>query len=219
VVQPTAPGERRTWAGIPADDRRADRRQRLLDAGFELLGTSGATATSVRAVCRQAGLNTRYFYESFDDVDALLVAVYDRTVGQLYRALAAADETAGEDPRARLRAGFETAVAFVDEDRRRGRVLFVEGRGNRAVDRHRVAAWQVLVEGIRGHDARTDDMRRRRDGDIGQVRAGMIAGGFTSLLVEWLDGRLDITRQQLVADATAASLQIVGLPPRSERDR
>ena len=36
---------------------------------------------SVRSVCRECGLNTRYFYESFDDVDDLLGAVYDRVSG------------------------------------------------------------------------------------------------------------------------------------------
>ena len=37
----------------------------------------------MRAVCQGARLNPRYFYESFDDLDALVVAVYDRVVDEL----------------------------------------------------------------------------------------------------------------------------------------
>ena len=81
---------RTSWAGIPAEDRRAARRDRLLDAAFDLLGTEGWSATTVRGVCQAAQLNPRYFYESFPDLDALFVAVYDRsayrTPGSLTRA-------------------------------------------------------------------------------------------------------------------------------------
>jgi AcrR family transcriptional regulator len=52
-----------------------------MDAAFQLLGTEGWSGTSVRAVCQGARLNPRYFYESFDDLDALVIAVYDRVVG------------------------------------------------------------------------------------------------------------------------------------------
>ncbi|HEX6416981.1 MAG TPA: TetR/AcrR family transcriptional regulator, partial [Acidimicrobiales bacterium] len=74
---------RRRWAGIPAEDRRAARRVQLVDAAFDLLGSGGEAAVTVRAVCRHARLNPRYFYESFDDLDALLIAVYERTVTEL----------------------------------------------------------------------------------------------------------------------------------------
>jgi hypothetical protein len=36
--------------------------------------------------------------------------------------------------------------------------------------------------------------------------AAILVGGYTELLVSWLDGRLDISRQQLVADSTALFL-------------
>src|SRR5918999_5057985 len=51
----------RVYAGMAAEERRARRRARLLEAGLELLGTKGAQATSVTAVCRLARLTPRYF--------------------------------------------------------------------------------------------------------------------------------------------------------------
>lgn len=189
---------RSSWAGVPAEDRKAGRRGELLDAAFDLVGTEGSGATTVRAVCRHAGLNSRYFYESFADVDELLVAVYDRTITELYESLAAASELAGDDLVGRFRAGVEASVRFVDEDRRRGRVLFVEARGNPRVDEHRLAAWQILLAEV-GREPTTP------------VRAVMLAGGFTSTLVEWLDGRLDLSRDELIDHATAITLEVAGI--------
>src|SRR5579872_7202432 len=77
-AEPVEEVARRRWRGVEPDARQAARRQRLLDAAFELLGTEGLTATTVRGVCARAGLHTRYFYESFADVDALVVALFDQ---------------------------------------------------------------------------------------------------------------------------------------------
>ena len=42
-------------------DRRAERRELLLDAAFDLLGTAGWSATTVRSVVERSALNPRYF--------------------------------------------------------------------------------------------------------------------------------------------------------------
>src|SRR5262245_18080215 len=123
---PTTDRSRSRWRGVAPEDRRAERRALLMDTAFELLGTEGWAGTSVRAVCQGARLNPRYFYESFDDLDALVVAVYDRVVSELGTAVLAAHGEAPDDPRAQLRAIVEATVAFVDDDRRRARVLYVE---------------------------------------------------------------------------------------------
>src|SRR5690606_10883397 len=47
-----APKSRTRWAGVPPEDRRAERRSLLLDAGFDLLGSEGWAGTTVRAVCQ-----------------------------------------------------------------------------------------------------------------------------------------------------------------------
>ena len=172
------------WAGIPAADRRAERRTLLLDAAFELLGTEGSHGTTVRAVCQRARLNPRYFYESFDDLDALVVAVYDRIVDELGVALASAKD---------LRTTIERTVEFVDEDRRRGRVLYVEALGNEALNRRRLEAGYQLI----------DALAPAGRGEISRVAAAITVGGLTELLVAWLDGRIDVSRDQLVDDATA----------------
>ena len=64
----------RPYRGVSADDRRADRRARLLEAGLDLVGEVGVAEVTAEAVAARAGLSKRYFYESFADRDALLVA-------------------------------------------------------------------------------------------------------------------------------------------------
>ena len=84
----------------------------------------------MRSVCRECGLNTRYFYESFADIDDLLGAVYDRVSAQLADVVEAAIAEAEDSVRARTRAGIAAVLGFSSADPRRGRVLFTEARAN-----------------------------------------------------------------------------------------
>lgn len=70
-----------SYRGVPVEQRRAERRARLLDAGREAFGTLGFHRATVKGVCQAAGLTERYFYQAFDNLEALLIAVYnERTV-------------------------------------------------------------------------------------------------------------------------------------------
>ena len=182
-------------------DRRAERRTLLLDAAFELLGTEGWAGTTVRAVCQTARLNPRYFYESFDDLDALAVAVYDRVVEELRAEVLAAEAAANGNARARTRAGIERIIGFVDEDRRRARILYVEALGNEALNRRRIETGHSVVALVE-QDAADRHGPPPPGEQIGRVAAAIFVGGLSELLMAWLDGRIDVTREQLTDDVT-----------------
>ena len=188
------------WSGLPAEDRRRERRQLLVHAAFELLASEGSTGTTVRAVCSRARLNPRYFYESFDDLDALVVAVYDSVIDELRKAVARAVAEADDDPRAAVRASVEATVRFVDDDRRRGRILYVEALGNEALNVRRMQTGFDLVELVHRDTAR----RRGSNGaeQLERVGAAMLVGGFTEILAAWLDGRIDLSVDELIDSAT-----------------
>jgi AcrR family transcriptional regulator len=80
----------RDYGGISAEDRRAERRRKLLAAGRQIWGESGITEVTVRGVCSAAGLIPRYFYEQFPNREALLFAVADDVRDELVEALVAA---------------------------------------------------------------------------------------------------------------------------------
>ena len=195
------------WAGLAAADRRAERRTLLLDAAYELLGTEGWSGTTVRAVCQAARLNPRYFYESFDGLDALVVAVYDRLVAQLAGEVRAAVAAAGDDPRAHTRAAIERIVGFIDEDRRRARVLYVEALGNEALNRRRIETGHALVAGVEQHTAERHGPLAPGE-QIGRIAAAVLVGGTSELVLAWLDGRITVSREQLIDDATDLFLAV-----------
>jgi len=197
-VQPRSRARTR-WAGVPADQRRAGRRELLLDAAFELLGTEGWSATTVRAVCTQAQLNFRYFYESFADLDELLVALYDRLVAELGEQVLAAMDAAGDEPAARLRAAIDRILAYVADDTRRGRILYVEALGSEPLNRRRLDTAHAVVAAVEEQGTR---VRGAGDAGVGRIAAAILVGGLSELVVAWLDGRIDVPRERLVDDAT-----------------
>ena len=206
VSPPSARRDSR-WSGLDPDERRARRRALLVDAAFDLLGTEGAAATTVRAVCQKAELNARYFYESFDDLDALLIAVYDHVLGGLHQAMASVAASPDMAPLMVARIGMDSIVRFIDEDRRRARVLYVEAVSNAALNRHRretdIAAIATLEQ------AAVEAAGSWPEGErVSRVGAAMLIGGISEVLLDWIDGRIDVTRDQLVDDLAALALAL-----------
>jgi TetR/AcrR family transcriptional regulator, transcriptional repressor of bet genes len=80
------------------------RREALIAACGRCLAKHGAGGTSVRAICREAGVSPGLLRHYFDGIDALVAATYRSTGAQVADALKVAVEAAGIDPRARLRA-------------------------------------------------------------------------------------------------------------------
>lgn len=111
------------WRGQTMDDRSAERRAQLLDVGFDMIGTHGAPSVTLRAVCREAGLSPRYFYESFADREELLTAVYDHAEAGLLARLVPANEAA---PKLSIREIIDICAEYFEEDPRRARTLLRE---------------------------------------------------------------------------------------------
>lgn len=191
----------RTYAGVDAADRQAERRARLLEAGLDLLGTGGLQAATVRKVCERAQLAARYFYESFTDLDALTVAVFDAIVEELISTGVRALAEAPPDTRSRLRAGLGCAIDLVNDDPRKGHVVLTLAMGSPPLARRRLAASQriaeLVAENTRGHyrDAVPADRHLT-------LISRFLVGGFAEILTAWLRDRAGTTRDQLLDDCT-----------------
>jgi AcrR family transcriptional regulator len=197
------------WRGVPAEERAAGRRALLVDVGFELVGRDGMAGTTVRKVCEAAHLNPRYFYESFPDLDALLVAVFDRTameaVTVMFDAVAGLD-AAGEEDEAVLRVAIGSIVRHVSEDPRRARILFMEGLNSEALGQRR---WTTLHEMASSMVADAQAQVQAATGEavpmpsIVTVAANLMVGGMAELVMSFVMGHLDVTLDELVEDTTA----------------
>ena len=127
---PASPHAARTYGGIDLAERKEQRRQAFLAAGLNLFGTQGYRATTVRQVCREARLTDRYFYESFETLEDLLLAVYHREFDRLQHALVPAlmSSLQARNPIAGVRQGL-TLVFEMTEDSRVARVCWLEVLG------------------------------------------------------------------------------------------
>jgi AcrR family transcriptional regulator len=80
------------------------RRASLIEATARVLARDGAAGASVRAIAAEAGVSPGLVTHHFASVDALVARTYADVGERVAAALAAATETAGDDPRARLEA-------------------------------------------------------------------------------------------------------------------
>jgi AcrR family transcriptional regulator len=199
------------YGGVPADVRRAERRERLLDAGLELLGIEGWQATTVRGICTQARLNARYFYESFSGLDELLVAVFDRIVSDAVHAVLAALEQAPQTAEGQARAIVSTFIVATTEDPRKARVAFIEALGSEALMRRRLDALQDFADLTAGY-ALQFHAQDGLDQQAAAINAQVLSGGLIEAIVAWLEERLDASREQLIEQCTALFAAAGGVP-------
>lgn len=208
--QPPASGDqpgRRKWRGVEPEARTAERRERLIGAAIELLSNEGLAGTTVRAVCARAGLHSRYFYESFADIDTLLVAVFDQLAGKFLSEVTAATDAAGEDPRARLQAAVETAAAIVKSETPVVRILTVEAIGNEQLNRRRTAMLHGIAAMMEA-DAYRIYGEPAPGERMGALSARFLAAGFAEVLVAWVEGGLPGTVEELAGDAMELMLAV-----------
>jgi AcrR family transcriptional regulator len=192
----------RRYRGITPAERQAERRQRLLAAGLELFGTVGYASTSVRAVSAAASLNSRYFYESFSSREDLLYSVYQGIVGDIFaRASEAVARESTIDGQAR--AGLLAAWNVVTEDRRKARIIAVEVVGvSERLERLRHDTRQALAQFTADNALRLagEGVRLRLDPVL---TARFLMGGVVEVLLEWINGDLDASSDEVVTHFTA----------------
>lgn len=177
--------------------RRAERRARLLEAGLDVVGDVGIGGLTMTLVVQRAELTERYFYESFADRSAFVVALFDACLADLDACFLASLAGTPPDLEKRCRAAAEALVFVLTSDRRRAR-LFTESSGTDVLGASRSAALAryatalaLQIRALRGVDG-----RRHR----GRLRVGtrMVVGGLAEALVGWLDGTLDEPKERIV---------------------
>ncbi|SPA24188.1 putative transcriptional egulator, TetR family [Cupriavidus taiwanensis] len=119
----------RRYRGAEAEERRAQRRAQLIAAAVQVYGERGYQNATVKAVCEAAGLTERYFYESFANSEALLLASFQTVTHRLLHTLVQAGEAAGHDGAQRALAMLRAYFGALQREPRSARVFLVEIRG------------------------------------------------------------------------------------------
>lgn len=174
--------EGRVYGGRSEQERRADRRARLVGAGLELFGSEGWAGVTIEKLCLQAGVATRSFYEEFTGREALLLAVYEDVMGELVSTVLARLATTTGGVEDRVRAGICGYVGFLTQDPRRARVVHREVRlaGVLEPERHRMV--------LRFADLIARELRLPELPGLAERRllALALAGAVTEVLADWV---------------------------------
>ena len=176
------------FKGVSADDRRSDRRNRLVVAAFKIAGTEGAGALGVGRVCLAAGLTKRYFYESFGSLAELQSAVVDHAIAVMSERVDPFRPTGPDDP---PQAWLGAFVGALVDDECLARVLLAETHGGAfSPFRHQIIDVAIAGMAPPGSDPQAD------------LRACLVAyaqiGTLTELCLAWHRGQLAIERAALV---------------------
>lgn len=185
------------YRGATAEQRRDDRRRRLMDAALDMIGTQGWANTTLRGVCEQARVGPRFFYESFADLEELAAAVHDELVHEAITSTLRAVAAAPDDLPSKSRAGVATMVQAFTDDPRRARVVFAEAHGSEAMMRLRFAAMRTIADVVGEQAAVLLDLPEGSD-TVRQAFALLFTGGVAEMILVWLDGGLDVTRDELI---------------------
>ncbi|MCE5289556.1 MAG: hypothetical protein LLG14_09970 [Nocardiaceae bacterium] len=188
---------KRKYGGVSADERRADRRLKLIDAGFAAVEKVGLAGMTVTLVCANASLTERYFYENFRNLDELRAALYDRFIDEFRATVLTTMATAPDDLYSKCRAGGEALFDVLANNAGLSRLYF-EVNGSPALQGRRDSAvleFSELVElqlrTFGGFDGRAYQRELK-------LLSVTLVGGIVESFRQWIAGHLDVEPAELI---------------------
>lgn len=145
---------------------------------------------TMRAVCREAGLSQKFFYESFASLDELLLAVYRKTLERVELPIGGgrSDLLSPSDVE---RAAVDRAAQLLQDDPRICRVLLVEPIADTRL-RHLVRDSITTLLDV--------DLPELGEEELIEVKMAYstLLGALISLFLEWSEGNLGSDRDVFV---------------------
>jgi AcrR family transcriptional regulator len=199
--------EERIWGGTTLSQRKAQRRADLIASAIELIGEVGTAALTTKAVCDRAGVIPRYLYESFDSRDELVVAAFDtlaeRGTALLLQSFAATPDAPARD---RLREALAAGIDFAADEPAVFKLLFGDAENDPAL-RDRLLWVQSTLEQVLAQ--MLPQLRPEPASPAAAAfHAKAVVGAAISVFTAWVDGGIDLTRDQLL-DASLAAIEAI----------
>ncbi|MER7559575.1 TetR/AcrR family transcriptional regulator [Nocardioides sp. NPDC126508] len=200
--------EGRSYGGLTREERDAQRRQRLLEAAREIIGTKGYAATTIPGVCAASKVSTRHFYEIYPGKEDLFVDLYDRITADSYQRVGESlGATEGEPVSRRVQAA---VLAYLDpmlKDTRVARIAFVEIMGaSPRIEKLRLDYRETLVEVVRSECTASVARGEIADRDW-RFAALALVGAVTAIVYDWALHQPRCSREEL--EAQLADLALV----------
>jgi AcrR family transcriptional regulator len=195
----------RIWGGTTLEERKRDRRARFLQAGVTLIAAGGGQAVSVRAVCREAGLTSRYFYEHFEGRDDFTVAVFQSLAQEAQQAIREAVAAASGDPRGIAAAAVDAVVGVAVDHPDKGRVLFVAPTTDPVLFDARDRFFPVIAEMIADQIPQRESLASRR------LKSASLVGALGHTFFLYVGGHLDVPRKVFVQHCVDLLLTVAAM--------
>lgn len=195
-MPPTTPAAR-TYRNASAEERRAERRARLIEAGYDVLFSEGAARTTMKAVRIRSGLTERYFYESFRDCDELLTALADQVGKELRGAVLSAVEAAPKDLYSMSLAASKALVDLLANDPRKAHAYLEVTRGGH-IKARKTAYVASLAKELARRLQKIPSLQGESLWPKLYATEVMLLFAVSETTTVWLDGDIDLTREQLI---------------------
>lgn len=190
----------RQYRGNSAEERRLERREKLLHAAARIFAGRGFHNATVRAVCEEAGLTERYFYESFQNSEALFLALHRETSQRIIGIIREVPvNTARPDEQMREMLG--RFFNFFTTDPDDARMFAVEAVYISPVAREVCKSWretlgQILLQTLNPGRSVTEN-----------IVSTAVARGLLSIAVDWMEDGFSRPRSEILD----AGMQLVSV--------
>nr|QDL89714.1 Rut operon repressor [Sym plasmid]QDL89727.1 Rut operon repressor [Sym plasmid] len=188
----------RQYRGNSGEDRRLERRVRLIDAARNVFAAKGFHASTVKSLCEAAGLTERYFYESFHSTEALFIAMHKQTSEHILDVLAAAIDACRGDADQKVRALLRAYFLDIQADPASARLFAVEAGFISPAAKEVCASWRqsfgLTLERVWGVSQHNSALRSA-------VVRSLLAMG-----ADWMESGFSTPVEQLVDAGTSLAL-------------
>lgn len=198
----------RAYRGVSIEARRAGRRHKILQAGVAVIGSQGFHATTVKAVCVEAGLTERYFYESFSNSEALLCEAYAHIITQLRERIAASLNAHQGQPDTLMAAALTSYYSYLRDHPEHARLIMIEILGvSPMVDQQYRRVMEEFAQFLRSTRQALYPGTAQDDLHESMVATGLI-GALVNMAMRWM---LSGYREPLESVVAAAQTVLVAV--------
>ncbi|WP_415976972.1 TetR/AcrR family transcriptional regulator [Rhodococcus sp. 077-4] len=191
----------RRYNGMSADDRTADRRARLLEAGLEVFATAGAQNTTMTAICAEAKLTERYFYQSFSSREDLLQHVVESVSDEIRTAALNALHAPAPTVEEQVHNAISAFVGVLTDDRRKGRVAMIESLAVDSLRDYRRKSMRAFAHLV-AEQSRELYGEQAWPQPQSEINGLLFIGGLAELVIAWLTDEIDMAPADIVDAAT-----------------
>lgn len=190
----------RLYGGLTSTARKAQRRDRLIAAGFHLFGTKGFSETTIEALCAEAAVGIRAFYEEFGSRDALFTAAFFRVTDEAFvRLQTEIAATAGMSLAERIESALSVYLHFMLDDPRRAQIVMVDApRGDLELAAKRL---DVGTRFAKLAEAAIASEPNGHEGNL-ELWSIFIVGGVRAMVTHWMNSHPRPRIDELAAEAS-----------------